>query len=118
MIEKLIKGKVVNYISYAVLILAVTVFGSKSFIRPIFEGVIDVTSLSAGAELISLYLFSFSFSIFSFGLGALGVSTAKLVTKFSSLGEGGLLTEIKEHIILSVLVVTGAVLLLGLVWVI
>jgi hypothetical protein len=36
----------------------------------------------------------------------------------SSLGEGGLLTEIKEHIILSVLVVTGAVLLLGLVWVI
>lgn len=114
MLSKFINSKVINYCSYGVIVVAVTILGARSFFIPIFNSVYDCSSIDPRLEVVLLYIFSFSFTLFSFGIGALGISICSILPKFSKIGDPSLTSEVKEHVILSIFVFTGFILILSL----
>ncbi|TVL22809.1 hypothetical protein AYI92_03470 [Shewanella xiamenensis] len=112
----LIRGRGINYFSYFLLIILMTIIGAKSFIRPIYLTVIDSNPITGKCDDLYLYIFSFGFCSFAFGLGGMTVSLVKLLTNWSKLGNPFLIAEIKEYIFMGSAVVIGALLVLLLLY--
>lgn len=112
----LIRGRGINYFSYILLIILMTIIGAKSFIRPIYLTVIDFNSITGKCDGLYFYLFSFGLCLFAFGLGGMTVSLVKLLANWSNLSNPSLIAEIKEYIFMDSAVVIGALLVLLLMY--
>jgi len=112
----LIRGRGINYFSYVLLIILMTIIGAKSFIRPIYLTFTDFNSITGKCDDLYLYIFSFGFCSFAFGLGGMTVSLVKLFANWSNLSNPSSIAEIKEYIFMGSAVVIGSLLVLLLMY--
>lgn len=98
---KLLVSKQATYVSYILIILLLTFFGSTTFYKGLFEVVVNKDAYPIKYYNLTIHFFGLGISMFSIGMGALGMSLFKLLPKLSEIGKQELIGDIKEHIAVS-----------------
>jgi len=106
-------GKVLNY---SIVVLVLSYFGAQSIWRKLFHLLFDIDCASIDFYLFYLYLFSLSITIFSYSLGSLFVSSIKLLIKHSILNDSKVSKEIKEHVLMTFLMILSVMIIMAMIY--
>jgi len=109
---KWLAGGKSTYISYFLLILLSTYFGSTTFYKEIFVNVIDKDAYPPNYFDFINYVFGLGLSMFAIGMGATGVSSIQLLPKINDLTKQELNGDIQEHVVVSFITFLGFVIVL------
>jgi len=115
-LKKVSNSSIRKILNYSIVVLVLSYFGAQSIWLKLFHLLFNIDYASTDFYLFYLYLFSLSITIFSYSLGSLFVSSIKLLFQHSILNDSKVSKEIKEHILMTFLMILSVMIIMAMIY--